>query len=318
MPSSNKRGANWLTEEDKQLAKSWLKITEDPIKSTGQKKEDFFKRVAEDYNRYAGTVERDWTQVMNRWTIVQKASLKFAAIYMKLEGNRPSGTVLGDLLRDIKKEFREQEGKQFVHKLAWMVVKDSDKFKTLIQNRGSNNQQATSPITALTPSTPAVTGESQTNTVVSIGSNTSYNRPPGVHMVKRAMKEEHFNAKKIKVMTDRSSDYRDRTLAMQKTNEIRQQVAKAEESTWKSCASILEDLQEEIKEKRRCAEEKAKKAEASTNMCNQHTHPAESLHADDNEDINQDEDINQNADHSEYSNDNNGDNEEDFIDPILY
>ncbi|KAI7939601.1 hypothetical protein MJO29_014337 [Puccinia striiformis f. sp. tritici] len=199
MPSSNKRGANWLTEEDKQLAKSWLKITEDPIKSTGQKKEDFFKRVAEDYNRYAGTVERDWTQVMNRWTIVQKASLKFAAIYMKLEGNRPSGTVLGDLLRDIKKEFREQEGKQFVHKLAWMVVEDSDKFKTLIQNRGSNNQQATSPITASTPSTPAVTGESQTNTVVSIGSNTSYNRPPGVHMVKRAMKEEHFNAKKLKL-----------------------------------------------------------------------------------------------------------------------
>ncbi|KAI7953617.1 hypothetical protein MJO28_006164 [Puccinia striiformis f. sp. tritici] len=259
---------------------------------------------------------------------------------MKLEGNRPSGTVLGDLLRDTKKEFREQEGKQFVHELAWMVVKDSDKFKTLIQNRGSNNQQATSPITTSTPSTPAVTGESQTNTVVSLGSNTSYNRPPGVHTVKRAMKEEHFNAKKIKVMTDRSSDYRDRTLAMKKTNEIRQQVAKAEvnqvnmeimckkpedlpddisrEFLRLQKASILEDLKEEIKEKRQCAEEKAKKAEASTNMCNQHTHPAESLHADDNEDINQDEDINQNADHSEYSNDNNGDNEEDFIDPILY
>ncbi|KAH9450243.1 hypothetical protein Pst134EA_026951 [Puccinia striiformis f. sp. tritici] len=312
MPSSNKRGANWLTEEDKQLAKSWLKITEDPIKSTGQKKEDFFKRVAEDYNRYAGTVERDWTQVMNRQQTLRNSSR---------------------FLRDIKKEFREQEGKQFVHKLAWMVVEDSDKFKTLIQNRGSNNQQATSPITASTPSTPAVTGESQTNTVVSIGSNTSYNRPPGVHMVKRAMKEEHFNAKKIKVMTDRSSDYRDRTLAMQKTNKIRQQVAKAEESTWKSCVRsrrtypmiYLENSCDfkrraflRICKKRRCAEEKAKKAEASTNMCNQHTHPAESLHADDNEDINQDEDINQNANHSEYSNNNNGDNEEEFIDPILY
>ncbi|KAH9442787.1 hypothetical protein Pst134EA_031455 [Puccinia striiformis f. sp. tritici] len=165
-----------------------------------------------------------------------------------------------------------------------MVVKDSDKFKTLIQNRGSNNQQATSPITTSTLSTPAVTGESQTNTVVSLGSNTSYNRPPRFTRLNVPWKEEHFNAKKIKVMTDRSSDYRDRTLAMKKTSEIRQQVAKAEvnqvnmeimcknpedlpddistEFLRLQKASILEDLQEEIKEKRRSHEREGKKAES--------------------------------------------------------
>ncbi|KAI7945757.1 hypothetical protein MJO29_012145 [Puccinia striiformis f. sp. tritici] len=340
MPSSNKQGANWFPAEDKQLAKSWLKITKDPITSTGQKKEDFFKQVAQAHNRYAaGAIERDWMQVSNQWV------LHFSFFHCSYH-------ILGNLLCDTKKEFCGQEGRQFIHELAWMVVKDSDKFKSLIQNRGGNNQQATTPITTLTPSTPAVTGESQTTTVVSLGSNTSYNRPPGVHTFKRAMEKEHFNAKKIQIMTDRSSNYCDQTLAMKQTNKICHHVAKAEVNQVNMeimCKkpedlpdnisrqflqlqkkSILEDLQEEIKEKQQCVTEKAKKTGASLILYSQHTHPEESLpersykcspssNANQTQysNANDDEDINQDANHSEYSNNNNNNNEEEFINPIL-
>jgi hypothetical protein len=61
------RSANWLPQEDKQLAKSWLKISEDALRSTSQKREEFFKQVAEDFNEFAGGVnERNSHSVMHR------------------------------------------------------------------------------------------------------------------------------------------------------------------------------------------------------------------------------------------------------------
>jgi len=45
-----KRGANWLPQDNEQLAKSWIKVSEDVIRSNGQKKDEFWRRVAEDYS----------------------------------------------------------------------------------------------------------------------------------------------------------------------------------------------------------------------------------------------------------------------------
>ncbi|EFP85098.1 uncharacterized protein PGTG_17114 [Puccinia graminis f. sp. tritici CRL 75-36-700-3] len=328
------RSANWLPTEDQQLAKSWLKISEDPIISTGQKRAEFFKRVAEDYNDYSGGIERDGTMAMHRWGHIQKACLKFSGIYHKLKNNRPSGSVLSDLLPDTKKAFYEQEGKQFIFELAWMVVKDSSKFNSLAQTRGDQSKQATTPAPTPTPSTPAAQsdaalGNSQPEDIAQIGSNNSWNRPAGIHATKRAMKQEHFNAKKIKVMSERSSNYRERTIAMKKTNEIRQQVAKAEvnqvnmeimsrkedelpddvsrEFLRLQKGEILEDLREQIRERQKLAAAKEKQTEASTN---------EALAASSERDSTFEDDPSSNAEDSQYI----GDEDEDDIadlDPLL-
>ena len=151
-----KRGANWLPQDDEQLAKSWLKISEDAVRSNGQKKDEFWRRVADDYNEYCTGIEREATSVMHRWsntflnlffsTIdmfyyhrrwghIQKATLKFSGLYHKLEANRPSGSVLTDLLPDAKKAFYEQEGKQFIYEQAWMVLRSSPKWRVMSQSR---------------------------------------------------------------------------------------------------------------------------------------------------------------------------------------
>jgi hypothetical protein len=57
MPS--KRGANWLPNEDEQLAKSWVKISEDSIQANGQKREEFWNRTAEDFNIFTPGEKRD-------------------------------------------------------------------------------------------------------------------------------------------------------------------------------------------------------------------------------------------------------------------
>ncbi|EFP88749.1 uncharacterized protein PGTG_14715 [Puccinia graminis f. sp. tritici CRL 75-36-700-3] len=255
MPS--KRGPNWLPPDDEQLAKSWLKISEDVIRSTGQKKEEFWKRVADDFNKFSTSVAREGTHCMHHWGHVQKWTLKFSGIYRKLEKTRPSGSVMSDLLPDARKAFYEQEGKQFAFERAWMVLKDSPKWNDASESRGSGGAQPSElPVSTPTPSTPTnqanpATIPSQSSALPQMGSDGSWKRPPGVHSTKRAMKEDHYNAKKIKILSNRSTDYRDRTLAMKKTNDIRDRAAEAElrSSNMEIMSKRIEDLPDDISRK---------------------------------------------------------------------
>jgi hypothetical protein len=188
------------------------------------------------------------------WGHVQKWTLKFSGIYRKLEKTRPSGSVMSDLLPDARKAFYEQEGKQFAFEQAWMVLKDSPKWNDVSESRGSGGVQPSElPVSTPTPSTPTnqanpATIPSESSTLPQMGSDGSWKRPPGVHSTKRAMKEEHYNAKKIKILSNRSTDYRDRTLAVKKTNDIRDQAAEAELrlSNMEIMSKRIEDLPDDI------------------------------------------------------------------------
>ena len=182
---------------------------------------------------------------MHRWGHMQKWTLKFSAIYRKLEKNRPSGSVMTDLLPDAKKAFWEQEGRQFSFERAWTVVKDSPKWNDF-------SEGSAGPVLAPPPSTPgpqsdAALNTSQASPPIDIGSESSWKRPLGVHSTKRAMKAEHYNAKKIKILSSRSNDYRERTRAMKKTNDIRQEIARAEvnQTNMEIMSKKIEDLPDE-------------------------------------------------------------------------
>lgn len=54
-----KRAPNFLPEEDEQLAKSWLIISQDPVKSNQQGKDNFFNRIASNFNEYTPGPQRD-------------------------------------------------------------------------------------------------------------------------------------------------------------------------------------------------------------------------------------------------------------------
>jgi len=179
---------------------------------------------------------------------------------------------LTDLLPDTKKAYYEQEGRQFIYEQAWIVVRDSPKWRTLSQSRVGPSQESQTPVPtsiSLDPTAQADTpNDSQPN-----ATNEGWKRLPGVHTTKWAMKEEQFNAKKIKVLADRASNYHARTLAMRKTNEIRAEIAKAEfvqanmdimsrnpedlpndisrEFLRLQKESIIEDLKEQLREKKK-------------------------------------------------------------------
>jgi hypothetical protein len=168
--------------------------------------------------------------LVSRWGHIQKSTLKFSAIYQKLKKNQPSGSVLSDLVPDTKKAYYEQEGKQFIYKQAWHVLKSSAKWKNLAQTRANpETSTSTTPQDSSLPATQVedIAPGSELNLTRQAPSK-SWTRPPGIHATKRSMKDKHFNAKKMKVLADSASNYRERTLQIQKTNEIRQQIARAE------------------------------------------------------------------------------------------
>jgi hypothetical protein len=183
------------------------------------------------------------------WGHIQKWTLKFSGIYQKLEKTRPSGSVMADLLPDANKAFYEQEGKQFAFERAWMVLKDSPKWNDVSDSRGSGPSEL--PVVTPTPSTPTNQATPATSTLPQMESDGSWKRPLGVHSTKRAMKEDHYNAKKIKILSNRSSDYRDRTLALKKTNDIRDRAAEAELrlSNMEIMSKRMEDLPDDISRK---------------------------------------------------------------------
>ena len=51
-PSKSKRSPNFNADEDEQLAKSWTLISKDAIISNNQTQDNFWTRVAEDFNKY--------------------------------------------------------------------------------------------------------------------------------------------------------------------------------------------------------------------------------------------------------------------------
>jgi hypothetical protein len=133
---------------------------------------------------------------------------------------------LGDLLADAKKSYYEIEGQQFIHEAAWQVLKQSAKWKELTQTRASSMAEAptnTSTGEALADQPNSSAGNPPLSSETGFVTPTeSFIQPPGVRATKRIMKEEEFNAKKIKVLNQRASNYSKQTIAMEKTNEIRQ------------------------------------------------------------------------------------------------
>ena len=60
------RTGNFTPAEDEQLCRSWLEISMDPLTNNSQRKEQFWDRITEKFNKYAGT-GREAKSLSNRY-----------------------------------------------------------------------------------------------------------------------------------------------------------------------------------------------------------------------------------------------------------
>jgi hypothetical protein len=68
------RGANWLDNEDAQLARSWLHNSQNPIFVNSMKQDQFWEKAAKHFNEKSPGQERNATSLKNR-------SVKFHFLY---------------------------------------------------------------------------------------------------------------------------------------------------------------------------------------------------------------------------------------------
>ncbi|XP_039451002.1 uncharacterized protein LOC120429972 [Culex pipiens pallens] len=107
--SGKKRGAGFHPQDDLQLAKSWIAVSEDPIKGTDQTKDSFWSSV-KDHGRFE---TRTPDGLRQRWGVVSRAVSKFCGIMTNLQNKNQCGTTDEDKLDKAAVIFKQDEGKEF-------------------------------------------------------------------------------------------------------------------------------------------------------------------------------------------------------------
>jgi hypothetical protein len=88
---------NFNPDEDKNLVKSWLEISCDPIISNGQKRDRMWERIMKRFNsRRASNPKRSLRSLQSRWDTIKGEVTLFASYYADSIRENPSGMSDGD------------------------------------------------------------------------------------------------------------------------------------------------------------------------------------------------------------------------------
>ncbi|EHS64838.1 uncharacterized protein PGTG_22531 [Puccinia graminis f. sp. tritici CRL 75-36-700-3] len=228
----SKRAPNFSPEEDEQLAKSWAVISQDPIRSNQQGKDEFFARIADNYNKYTPGPKRDAQKLGTRWKLIQRPILRFGAIYDQIAQNPASGSAPSDWLRKAKQTFLETEGRAFAWESAWELLKTIPKWQTMGKGKAKKtvrpSASGSNPNPVLSPN-PATQVRSGNSTSEAESPVPEWKRPEGIKKEKRKVEESEFRRRKLKLLEKATNDAERRIVAANRLNEIQERLAVTEE-----------------------------------------------------------------------------------------
>jgi hypothetical protein len=90
--SKQVRGKNWSSDECTTLVRRWIAVSEDPIKGTDQKGDDFWEVVAETVS------DRNGLSCRKTWAKISQSVQKFSGSYSQIVAKKPSGHSAEDLV----------------------------------------------------------------------------------------------------------------------------------------------------------------------------------------------------------------------------
>ncbi|KAA1093884.1 hypothetical protein PGT21_050204 [Puccinia graminis f. sp. tritici] len=246
-----KRAPNFSPEEDEQLAKSWAVISQDPIRSNQQSKDEFFARIADNYNKYTPGPKRDAHKLGCRWKLIQRPILRFGAIYDQIANNPASGSAPTDWLRKAKQNFLEAEGRAFAWESAWELLKTIPKWQTMANGKAKKTVRPSAsasnpdPILSASPATRAASQAAGGDSTSHEGDSpvAEWKRPEGIKKEKRKVEESEFRRRKLKLLEKTANDAERRILAANRLNEIQERLAANEERN-SDMKVMMQDLAE--------------------------------------------------------------------------
>jgi hypothetical protein len=122
-----RKGKNFTVEEDKQLCRSFLSISQDPIVGNGQKSSSFWEHVAKSYNLHTplGCCDRNARLLECKWGTIRHDVSKFCGVYSQVLGMHLSGVSSDDILERAILLYKEKSPKQipFTYIDCWLILK---------------------------------------------------------------------------------------------------------------------------------------------------------------------------------------------------
>ena len=126
--SKARKGKNFSSEEERQLCRSFLHVSQDPIAGNRQRAGAFWDRIARHYQEHKpqGREDRSTRSLETKWGAIKHDVAKFVAVHSQVLNLKESGTSLEDVLQRALELYRVKHPKQhgFLYMHCWTILKD--------------------------------------------------------------------------------------------------------------------------------------------------------------------------------------------------
>jgi hypothetical protein len=201
-----RKGRNFSPDEERQLCRSCLHVSQDPICGNGQRSTAFWERILKHYNdhRPTGCDPRPSRSLETKWGLIKHDVAKFCGVYKSVAALNESGTSAQDVLERSLELYKVKHPKQlsfnFLH--CWLLLKDVPRWwdsPVEVQQRNSRKERPPAAMTKRqTPEVPTSayeetgTGEDDD---IEIIPETNFAKRPSRPMGNKVAKEENRLAK---------------------------------------------------------------------------------------------------------------------------
>ncbi|KAH9541006.1 hypothetical protein CY35_14G036600, partial [Sphagnum magellanicum] len=152
-----RKGKNFCAEEERQLCRSFLAVSQDPIPGNGRRTPAFWDRIHEHYtkNKPENAGERPARSLESKWGIIKHEVEKFDGCYGAVLALNEAGTSVEDVLRRALELYKLKHPKglsfSFIH--CWLLLKDIPKWAETSLTDEKKTTTTTPVATTTTPTT---------------------------------------------------------------------------------------------------------------------------------------------------------------------
>jgi hypothetical protein len=124
----SRKGKNFVPDEEIQLCRSYLSVSQNPVPENGQKNQAFWERVQNHYNqnRPGGVAERPARSLESKWGVIKHDVGMFLGHYEDAVKTCKSGASSEDILQKALELYKTKHPKNsafvFIH--CWLFLKD--------------------------------------------------------------------------------------------------------------------------------------------------------------------------------------------------
>lgn len=124
------RGANFSDNSLKQLCKSWLQVSQDPVFGIDQKGSTFWACITADHNKRVSPSEiRTVKSLESRWASLNRSMARFAGYVEQIRGLRDTGKGPDDIVIDALALYKQEVGLDFKDVECYKILRVAPKWQ---------------------------------------------------------------------------------------------------------------------------------------------------------------------------------------------